>query len=297
MTENDTTFAILLTPAAAVMLALFYVNLRLASPVLAIVIRWMRWVLFALFFAYTNERFDWIDRPFWVIAISAFLGWFLVECVFNWMRVSAISLSPLPLFPKFGINASGEEWPTQKRLLGARNWLRTNRFSSVQALRAEVGGGVWLRVSIYHSHDAIVRLQVAFLPQESGTITVCYSLTSETEDGLRYVTDNYYLPFGGFYPENWMVERTPWRRSLPKLIERHRARLAAGGARVVPWQTDPLADINQQQQMLERVNTELGFLLPHGDREEYGKITPEGRFRIWKEAFLLNYLGISSRYC
>ena len=47
---------------------------------------------------------------------------------------------------------------------------------------------------------------------------------------------------------------------------------------------------------MERINTELGYLLPHADREEYGKITPEGRFRIWKEAWLLDYLGIASRY-
>jgi hypothetical protein len=297
MTNNDPNYAFVLTPAAAVMLALFYVNLRLASPVLAIAIRWMRWVLFALFFAYMSERFEWIDRPFWVVAAAAFLGWFLFESVFNWMRVSAISLSPLPLFPKFAVNASGEEWPTQKRLLAVREWLRANRFAAVEALRAEIGGGVWLRVSIYHSADALLRLQIAFLPQESGTLAVCYSLTSEVGDGRRYVTDNYFLPFGGFYPEIWLVERVPWQRGLPRLIARHRQRLATAGSPAVAWQTDPLADINQQQQLLEQVNTELGFLLPRSDREEFGKITPEGRFRIWKESFLLNYLGISSRYC
>ncbi|MDD3178857.1 MAG: hypothetical protein PHQ04_00750 [Opitutaceae bacterium] len=297
MPNLDPNFVAFLTPAAAVMLILFYLNLHLASPLLAIVIRWMRWVLFSLFVAYAAIQFEMIDRPFWVIATTAFLGWFLVESVFNWLRVSAISLSPLPLFPKFVVNTSGEEWPTQKRLLQAREWLRANRFNPVQALKAEVGGGIWLRVSIYQSQDAMIRLQIAFLPQESGTLTVCYSLSTETKDGLRYVTDNYYLPFGGFYPENWLVERTPWRRSLASLVNRHSRRIATGlGGAGVPWQTDPLDDINQQQHLLEQVNTELGFLLPHTDHEEYGKITPEGRFRIWKEAFLLNYLGISSRY-
>lgn len=297
MTNPDPNYAAYLTPAAAVMLVLFYLNLRLASPVLAILVRWMRWILFSLFFAYTADQFALIDRPFWVVAGTAFLGWFLVESVFHWLRVSAISLSPLPLFPKFVVNTSGEEWPTQKRLLQVREWLRANQFVPVQALKAEVGGGIWLRISIYQSQDAMIRLQVAFLPQESGTLTACYSLASETTDGLRYVTDNYYLPFGGFYPESWLVERTPWRRGLSSIVNRHRRRLANSNAVGVPWQTDPLADINQQQQMLEQVNTELGFLLPHSDREEYGKITPEGRFRIWKESFLLNYLGISSRYC
>lgn len=290
------TFALFLPAAVAVLLVLFYANLRLASPTMAIAIRWLRWVLFALFVADTSERFGWIDRPFWVVALSAFLLWFLVEAVFNWLRVSAISLSPLPLFPKFVANTSGDEWPVQQRLLQIRDWLRENRFVQVQALKAEVGGGIWLRVSVYQSLDNTVRLQIAFLPQDSGAITVCYSASSETASGRRYVTDNFFLPFGGFYPEDWYVARSPWWRKLPALLRRHRKRMEKAGEKPVAWETEPLADINRQQQVMEQVNTELGFLLPHVDREEFGKITPEGRFRVWKEAWLLDYLGLPVRY-
>lgn len=285
-----------LLPAVAVLFALFYVNLRVASPALAIVIRWLRWVLFALFVADTNARLDGIDRPFWVVAACAFLLWFLAEAIFNWLRVSAISLSPLPLFPKFTANTSGDEWPVQQRLLKVRDWLRDEGFTPVQALKAEVGGGIWLRVSVYQSRDGLLRLQVAFLPQDSGAITVCYSLATETRSGRRYVTDNFFLPFGGFYPENWHVERSPWWRGLPGLVARHRRRLAQAGEELVSWDSEPLADLNRQQQLMEQVNTEMGFLLPHADREEFGKITPEGRFRVWREAWLLDYLGIASRY-
>lgn len=288
--------SLLLAPAVAFLLLLFYLNLRLASPAIAIAIRWLRWVLFAVFVADTSERFGWIDRPFWVVAASAFLLWFLVEAVFNWLRVSAISLSPLPLFPKFVANTSGDEWPVQQRLLRVRDWLRDHRFVQVQALKAEVGGGIWLRVSVYQSQDATVRIQVAFLPQDSGAITVCYSVSTETQSGRRYVTDNFFLPFGGFYPENWHVARSPWWRKLPGLVERHRQRIAAAGETATRWESEPLADINRQQQIMEQVNTELGFLLPHAEREEFGKITPEGRFRVWKEAWLLDYLGLAVRY-
>lgn len=285
-----------LAPAVAVLLALFYVNLRVASPALAIAIRWLRWILFALFVADTNQRFDGIDRPFWVVASSAFLLWFLFEAIFNWLRVSAISLSPLPLFPKFVANTSGDEWPVQQRLLRVRDWLRQHQFTQVQALKAEVGGGIWLRVSVYQNADNTLRLQVAFLPQDSGAITVCYSLATETESGRRYVTDNFFLPFGGFYPENWLVERSPWWRNLQRLVARHNRRLHKAGELPLRWDSEPLTDINRQQQMMEQVNTQLGFLLPHSEREEYGKITPEGRFRVWKEAWLLDYLGIAVRY-
>ena len=288
--------SLVLAPSMALLLLLLYINLRLASPLLAIPIRWLRWILFALFAAQANEQLTLFDRSPWVVGAAAFLLWFLVESAFNWLKVSAISLSPLPLFPRYVVNSSGDEWPTQKRLLKVRDWLRDNRFTPVQALKAELGEGIWLRTSVHHNHDGTIRLHTLFVPQESGAITVCFSVASRTADGRRYVTDNLYIPFGGFYPESWHVERSPWRRGLPGLVARHQARLAQAGSTVLPWDNSPIDDINQQQQQMEMVNTELGYLLPHAEREEYGKITPEGRFRVWKEAWLLDYLGVAQRY-
>ena len=288
--------SLVLAPSMALLLLLLYINLRLASPLLAIPIRWLRWILFALFAAQANEQLALFDRSPWVVAAAAFLLWFLIESGFNWLKVSAISLSPLPLFPRYVVNSSGDEWPTQKRLLKVRDWLRDNRFTPVQALKAELGESIWLRTSVHHSHDGTVRLHTLFVPQESGAITVCFSVSTRTADGRRYVTDNLYIPFGGFYPESWHVERTPWRRGLPGLVVRHQDRLARSGSPALRWDNSPIDDINQQQQQMEMVNTELGYLLPHAEREEYGKITPEGRFRVWKEAWLLDYLGVAQRY-
>ena len=208
------TIAQLLLPAIALLVGLFWLNLSIASPVLAIPIRWLRWILFALVAAQTNEQFGWLDRPFWAVAAAVFLLWFLLESGFNWLKVSAISLSPMPLFPRYVVNSSGDEWPTQRRLLKVRDWLRDHQFAPVQALKAELGGGVWLRTSVYHNHDATLRLHVLFVPQENGAITVCFSLATRTTSGRRYVTDNLYIPFGGFYPESWHVERSPWRRMI-----------------------------------------------------------------------------------
>jgi len=47
---------------------------------------------------------------------------------------------------------------------------------------------------------------------------------------------------------------------------------------------------------LDRVNTELGFLNPQSAREDHGKISNEGRYRIWKEIWMLKYLGRAARY-
>jgi hypothetical protein len=277
-------------------LVLFQMNQRYASPVLAILNRWLRWIIFAIGGAKICIDFEWIDRPYWILATALFLLWFLGETLYNWLAIHALSVSPLPLFPRFTINSSGEEWPTNPRFLKIRDWLRAQSFKQVQALRAEVAPGVSLRVSVYQDSEAQVRLQITFLPQPNGTISVCYSLATQTAGGYRYATDNLYLPFGGFYPENWLVSRHPWRRSLPKLLALHRRRLAQAHEISLVWNIDPLNDLNAQQLELEQVNTELGFLTPHHDREDFGKMTYEGRYRVWKEIWLLNYLGRSARY-
>ena len=288
--------AYLIFSAMVLSLLLFQVNQRYASPVLAIFNRWLRWLTFSVGAAKIAVNFGWIDRPFWVLSLAFFLIWFLGETLYNWLAIHALSVSPLPLFPRFSLNQSGEEWPTDPRLLKVRDWLRSSNFKQVQALRAEVSPSIYLRVSIYQDSSAQIRIQATFLPQANGAISACYSLSSQTVTGYRYVTDNLYLPFGGFYPENWLVERNPWRRSLPRLVARHKKRLARANEMMIPWSTDPLSDLNFQQRELDKVNTELGFLTPPASREDYGKMTYEGRYRVWKEIWLLNYFGRSARY-
>ena len=279
-----------------VSLVLMQVNQRVGSPILSIMDRWLRWLVFSFGAAQLCTDFKFVDRPFWVLAVVFFIVWFMGETLYNWLAITAHSLSPLPLFPRYTVNSTGEEWPVQPRLLKIRDWLRAQGFRQVQALKAEIGGGVFLRVSIYHDAQSTVRLQVTFIPQANGAISVCYAVTSVGSDGSRYLTDNLYIPFGGFYPENWFVERAPWRRSLPRLLARHRTRLARSGVTVEPFTTEPLADFNAVQHELDQLNTELGFLHPRAEREDLGKFTHEGRYRVWKEIWMLNYLGRSAKY-
>lgn len=279
-----------------VSIILMQVNHRLASPVLQIVDRWLRWFVFALGGAQICVEYELIDRPFWALAAAFFIIWFLVVSLYDWLAITAHSLSPLPLFPRYVVNASGDEWPVQPRLLQMREWLRAQGFRQVQALKAEIGGGILLRTSIYQDAQAMLRVQVSFLPQASGAISVCYAVSSVLADGSRYLTDNLYIPFAGFYPENWYVERLPWRRSLPRLIERHRGRLGRVATPAVPFETDPLTDLNAVQRELDQLNTELGFLYPQAQREDFGKFTAAGRYRVWKEIWMLNYLGRAARY-
>ena len=277
-------------------LVLMQVNARLASPLLTIADRWLRWLVFAFGGAQLLRDFELVDRPYWVLVAVLFLGWFLFETLFNWLHIHAISVSPVPLFPRYAVNQSGDEWPVQPRLLAVRDWLRGQGFKQAQALKAEIGGGIYLRVSIYQNAAATERVQITFIPQPSGALTVCFAAMSPTVAGARYVTDNLHVPFAGFYPETWFVERSPWRRSLPRLLVRHRVRLARAGETAAPFTTEPLADFNTTQGELDRLNTELGFLHKHGEREDLGKITHQGRYRVWKEIWMLNYLGRALRY-
>jgi hypothetical protein len=180
---------------------------------------------------------------------------------------------------------------------GSANGSAPRGFRQVQALKAEVGGDIYLRVSVYQDEAALLRVQVTFLPQNNGAIDVCYSLMSMTLDGSRYVTDNLYIPFGGFYPEDWFVDRRPCCRSLPRLLSLHRRRIASmGGGPSFRSRSSRWLDLNDAQRELDRVNTELGFLNPQGAREDHGKISNEGRYRVWKEIWMLNYLGRAARY-
>ena len=253
---------------AAILLSLVLAqtNQRVASPLLAIADRWLRWFVFAFGAAQICQDFSLIDRPYWVLAAVFFLVWFLGETLMNWLSIHALSVSPLPLFPRYVVNLAGDEWPTQPRPLQLRDWLRAQGFKQTQALKAEIGGGVYLRVSIYQDLSATTRVQVTFIPRTSGAVNICFAITSLTADGRRYVTDNLYVPFAGFYPEQWFVERMPLCRSLPRLLERHRARLVRAGETPVPFTVEPHADLNSTQGELDRLNTELGFLHSQSDR-------------------------------
>ncbi len=286
----------LILGAIVISLVLAQTNQRVGSPLLAIFDRWLRWLVFAFGGAQVCIDFQLIDRPFWVLVMFFFLLWFLGETLLSWLSIHALSVSPLPLFPRYALNQGGDEWPTQPRALQVRDWLRQNGFKQVQAMKAEIGGGIYLRVSVYQNLDATIRVQVTFIPQASGTLTLCFALTSITADGRRFVTDNLYVPFAGFYPEHWFVERSPLCRTLPRLLARHRDRLTVANEIAVPFTVDPLTDLNVTQGELDRLNTEMGFLHTHQDREDLGKITHEGRYRVWKEIWTLNYLGRAARY-
>lgn len=266
---------------------------RLNMPFLQLVSRWLRWFVFAAFFAYFLRAFELSFRPDWVHLITGLALWFVLETGYNWIAIKALSRSDLPLFPEFYVNEDGDEWPADKRFIELKDQLRADKYTRLKALKAELFEGTFLRASVYESADQLTRVQILFLPKRKGGATACYTISTHCKGGERVITDNLFLPYGGYYPESWDMCRKPLSGSLRRLLMIHRRRLLKHKGEPVVLQEDALDELNEQQRILERLNTETGFLVPRPRQEEEGKISSEGCYRLWKEMWLLAYLGKS----
>ena len=277
----------------ALSILLSIANLRWGSLRLAIGNRWLRWVSFSVFEGLALAAFGVDNRPVWTLCAAAFISWALLETLYNWLWVKSISRSNLPLFVRFVENADGDEWPIDRSALLMRDWLRAQGFQKLTSVKADLGPFGTLRSSLYENPEEGLRCQILFFPGTTGGLQAAHQLVSRTAEGELVITDNSFLPSAAYYPDDWFVERHPLVRSLPKLAKRHRRRLREFAVEPEPWpESDPVDELNAQQRMLERLNLQRGFLQPYERREEAGRITRQGRYRLWKEIWLLNYLGL-----
>ena len=278
-------------------LFLGYANIRWELPLLSVFNRWSRWLISSFLLAAFATEFAWTDRPFWLVALVGFLGWFLLETIYNWLIISALSKSPIPLFPRFQENFGSDKWPATKTFILLRDWLRSQGFKKLESVKAMLDDSISVSSSIYQNEDGSVRCQVLFFPTRASKILVAFILSTKTAEGEMVVTDNVFLPYGGYYPENWFIRRKPLIRSLPNLLKFHRKRLAKWNVNIAAWDSEaPLSDLNNQQNLLEQTNLKSGFLQPREYQEEHGRITIDGRYRLWKEIWMLNYLGRAMHY-
>ncbi len=266
---------------------------RWGIPAFLVVGRWLRWFVFAALFAVFLSVFELSFRPDWVHFVTGIAFWFVMETGYNWLAIKALSRSELPLFPEFHENNDGDEWPADPRFIQIKDWLRAEKYKRLSALKAELFEGTFLRASVYESEDGLTRLQILFLPKRNGGATACYTISTHAKSGERLITDNLFLPYGGYYPENWNMCRKPLIGSLQRLLVLHHKRLLSSDLEPIPLEDDALVELNDQQRILERLNIETGFLVPRPRQEEEGKITSDGCYRLWKEMWLLAYLGKS----
>lgn len=266
---------------------------RLSIPICLMLGRWLRWFLIGALFAYLVKAFDFSLRPDWVHFVTGIAFWFIIETGYNWTAIKALSFSDLPLFPEFYENKDGDEWPAEKRFIDIKEWLRDENYIRLKALKSQLFVDTYLRASIYESSDQMTRIQILFLPKRNGGATACYSISTHGKDGGRVVTDNHIMPYGGYYPESWQMCRKPLIGSIRRLLLLHHKRVLKLKVEPVRVHDDALEELNDQQRILERLNTEIGFFVPRPRREEEGRISQKGRYRLWKEMWLMAYFGKS----
>ena len=269
---------------------------RSASLMTRVCGRWFRWIFASLAIGYFLRGLIFPVYPEWVLVISGALLWFLLETSYNYLVVNALSRSGVPLFPRFQESDSQESWPTGRTFIRLRDTTRQRGFSPTQTLISKIGGQTFIRLVVFRDEAATTQLSVFILTASPTRLSVALSLHSETASGQRLITDNVSLPYGGFYPSNWALERHPFCHNLENLHNRHRSRIDARGEDLVSLEGSPLERLNEDQSRLERLNRELGFLNEHAAEEEQGKISPEGRYRVWKEIWTLGYLGRPRHY-
>jgi len=291
--EPTETFQWLFFIFAAATVSLPILGGRFSIPFFLVLGRWLRWFLFGALFAYTFKTFEFSLRPDWVHFFTGIALWFVLETGYNWIMIKALSYSDLPLFPEFYENKDGDEWPAEKRFIGMRDWLRAENYTRLKALKTELFVGTYLRASIYESGDQLTRIQILLLPKRKGGATACFTISTHAKEGGRIITDNLILPYGGYYPESWEMCRKPLIGSLERLSLLHNKRLLKLKVEPIGVEDDALEELNDHQRILERLNTEIGFLVPRPRQEEEGKISQDGRYRLWKEMWLLAYFGRS----
>ena len=278
---------------ATITILLTFLGGHFNIPICLMLGRWLRWFLFSAIFTYLIKTFEVSQRPDWVHFSTGVALWFVVETGYNWIAIKALSFSNLPLFPDFYENKEGDEWPAEKRFIDIKEWLRDKNYTRVKALKSELLADTHLRASIYESIDQLTRIQILFLPKRKGGATACYTISTRTKGGGRVITDNHILPYGGYYPESWEMCRKPLVGSIKRLLLLHHKRILKLKIEPVVVQDDALEELNDQQHILERLNTEIGFFVPRPHREEEGRISQEGRYRLWKEMWLMAYFGKS----
>lgn len=273
---------------------LLWANKQVRLPVLSILNRWVRWGLFSLTFGVVSQEFGWFPgKPLGVLIAVAFLIWFFLETGYTWLAIKALSRSSVSLFPFYTVNVSGFKWPVMRQFIDLKNEIQALGYKEAMALKATVIEGVDVQVLVYENGVRDRRLLVLFVPRRDGDFSVHYVISSVGQKNTRVVTDNIGVPYGGYYPETWDVTRRPLTRSLSGLNSLHEKRLVKLDFKAIQLDEAVLRDLNEEQRELLLLNTRKGFVFPAHLVEEFGRITKEGRYRIWMEIWLMNYFGFA----
>ena len=251
---------------------------------------WARWLTFACAFSLMLTYFEWSNRADWVHFISGLAAWFILETLYYKISIHMLNISEMDLFPKYKNDTNENLWPINKEVLKIKDLLSEEGFKEEETLKAEIIAHLVIRQAVFLDETRKIRLNVLFIPNAKNEIKLFYSLFSHKTSGEYLLTDNQNMPFGGYYPDHWTVNRYPISHSLKKLLKKHREAMSESEGEWSVVEGDIRTKTNRLQWELEKKNREMGFL-NEPNREEKQQISSEGCFRIWIEMWLLAYFG------
>ncbi|MDG1702267.1 MAG: hypothetical protein P8I61_05055 [Opitutae bacterium] len=274
----------------AVYIITYFLNKQLPMRFLGLANHWIRWISFACVFSLILTFFEWSSRPEWVHFVSGLALWFILETLFYKISIHMLNISEMELFPKYKNDTDENLWPLNKEVLKVKELLSKEGFKFEETLKAQIVSHITIRQAIFLDETQKIRLNILFIPNAHNQIKLFYSLLSTKVSGENLIMDNQNMPFGGFYPKHWSVNRFPLCHSLKQLLKKHRKAIEKTADKWALLDEDILTKTNKLQRELERENQDMGFLnMPNN--EEKGQISPEGCFRIWTEMWLLAYFG------
>lgn len=251
---------------------------------------WARWLTFACAFSLMLTYFEWSNRADWVHFISGLAAWFILETLYYKISIHMLNISEMDLFPKYKNDTNENLWPINKEVLKIKDLLSEEGFKEEETLKAEIIAHLVIRQAVFLDETRKIRLNVLFIPNAKNEIKLFYSLFSHKTSGEYLLTDNQNMPFGGYYPDHWTVNRYPISHSLKKLLKKHREAMSESEGEWSVVEGDIRTKTNRLQWELEKKNREMGFL-NEPNREDKQQISSEGCFRIWIEMWLLAYFG------
>ena len=277
-----------------IILAVYLITLILSKQfsmrIFALISHWALWVSFACAFSLMLTFFEWSNRPEWVHFVSGLGLWFILETLFYKISIHMLNISDMELFPKYKHDTNENLWPINKEVLKIKEFISSEGFKSEEILKAQIFSHMNIRQAVFLDRSEKIRLNVLFIHHANHEIKLFYSLLSMQKSGETLITDNQNMPFGGYYPENWTVNRYPVCHSLRQLLKKHRELVDKNKETLVTLNEDMRTNTNRLQWELEKRNREMGFLkIPVS--EDKRRISPEGCFRIWIEMWLLAYFG------
>jgi len=273
---------------------LSFLSTSIAFPLLNIINRWLKRVFLSTALAiFVNFLEIFYAKPIWLLSFLILLVMLLLESIYLWFNIRLLSYSTMPLFPRFFNDHQSLLWHQVLIPTNIQEWLKKHSFKHEQNLKSESLAGVLIRSAVYHESTHKIRLQILLIPSLLGKLKTFYIFSSYFESDTLVITDNIQLPFGGFCPPTWHVSRCPLIFSIDHLFKSHNKKIQKMDQSYIPWENPPLEDINRQQHFLESESINAGFLFPIHLQEEYGRISWEGRYFLWKDIFLLKYFGLS----